>query len=66
MPKFKVLSSITADREYKRGDVIELTAKQAAAMPWAVEAMAEPEKAVEPEAKPEVESKSPATKKASK
>jgi hypothetical protein len=37
--KFKVKSSITADREYLPGDVIELSPEQAAAMPWAVEAM---------------------------
>jgi hypothetical protein len=37
--KFRVKSSITAEKEYLPGEVIELSPEQAAAMPWAVEAL---------------------------
>lgn len=39
--KYRVLSHITKDHKgYKPGSVIELSEKEAAAMPWAVEAIA--------------------------
>jgi hypothetical protein len=47
LPKYAVKSSITSDREYLPGEVIELSEEQAAAMPWAVgDMVAEPK--VEP------------------
>ncbi len=57
MPKFKVLSPIKHDgEEYAPGETIELTAKQAAAMPWAVTpAGSHPERAQQ------VEGSSPST-----
>ena len=56
--KWRVKSSITNDRVFLPGDVIELSAEQAAAIPWAVEAMPEPAPIEPPvEAKPKGKAK---------
>lgn len=57
--KFRAKSSITMGREYLPGEVIELSPEQAAAMPWAVEALPA-------EAKPVVEAKPDGTEAKSK
>ncbi len=55
--KFRCKSSITMGREYLPGEVIELSAEQAAAMPWAVEAMPEPAPNEPPVEKPKGKAK---------
>ena len=51
MPKYRVISPLGCDgRNYEPGDVIELKAEQAEAMPWAVEPLPEPKVAPAPPA----------------
>lgn len=41
MAKFRVLGNLTHDRKnYKKGDIVEMSDAQAKAIPWAVEPLA--------------------------